>query len=203
MEGYREVYFLQFIQELFYSDAKRQNTNLYPEELQGSTPVKMLLKACDESCKRNQVYLIIDNDTSLIMQATSEDLTEVIKKLKDCWGIQETKIAHGISMNELSKLNIYNKKPIIIASEPINMDGLIIQIFDKPLPDLSEQQNSKIDKIKLKSKCDSILGISKNANKEEKEQQTMDFYRSKLTKDKIEEKAKIHLCLQKMIDIFK
>lgn len=83
------------------------------------------------------------------------------------------------------------------------MDGLIIRIFDEPFPQLSAQQNSKSDKDKLKSMCDSVLGISKNVDKEAKEQQTIDFYRKNLTERNLVEKAKIHLCLQKMIDIFK
>lgn len=86
MEGYREVYFLKFLQELFYSDAKQEKTNLYPDNIEGSTPIKMLLKACEESCKRNEVYLIIDNDTLLNKNAAQNDIVETLKQIKECWG---------------------------------------------------------------------------------------------------------------------
>lgn len=202
LEGYREVFFIEHIKKLYFSEANELNSFLKPDNLDGGTPISMLKEVIKQSIKMKESFLIIDNDTNIDTLASKKDIQEVIKKIKNCWGIQNAVIPLDITLKELASFNIHRKKPIIIVSEPFNMDGLIIRVFDKDLPLLSSRGNTEQDKQRLKNMCDSILQIKKNSDKEEKERQTLDFYDNNLPKKTLEQKRIEFPCLNEIIEIF-
>ena len=203
MEGYREVYFLEHIKKIYFSREVLCNTNIEWDEIKGSTPVKMLLTLFQKSSIKQRSYLIIDNDTVLNSGSSRNDLDDLKNMIKKCWQLDSGQdISDDIKISELALLNTKNRMPLIIVSEPINMDGLIIRVFGKELPKLSVSQNTDTDKIKLKSKCDSILGINKTEDKLLKRRLTLEFYNKHLTKQMLDSQAQRYPCLQQMINIF-
>lgn len=202
LEGYREVFFVEHIMNLYFSEDDKSNSFIDKDNLDGGTPISMLKKVIEQSIKKKKAFLIIDNDTSIDKMANKDEIKDVIKKIKNCWGLHDVDIPLNVTLKELASYNIHRKKPIIIASEPINMDGLIIKVFNKDLPTLSSTGDSEQDKQRLKNMCDNILRIRRNSDKEEKERQTLDFYENYLSKRILEQKRTELPSLNEIIEIF-
>lgn len=203
VEGYREQYFVKHIQTLFQAPELQDITKIEFDNIKGSTPVKMLIKLFKQANLRDLAFLIIDNDTRLNVQASAKDLNELKKMIRCCWQLDKSvDISDDITVKELANLNTKNRKPFIIATEPVNMDGFIIDLAGHSIPQLSQNGNSEEDKLKLKSKCNSIIGVKKNSDKKQQELETLEFYRKNFTKKYLQQFVENNICLKSIIKIF-
>ena len=160
MEGYREVYLVKHCKLTYFKQKNNIKISFNEDNLEGSTPATMLIKVLREVYNRDECYLIIDNDTPLSKNASKKDIENIKAKLKKVWLLnKDIEIDDNISIKALADLNVNNRSPFIIPMEPINTDGLIIELLGEKLPPLSPYGNLKKDKEKLKEFCNSLMGI--------------------------------------------
>ena len=105
-------------------------------------------------------------------------------------------IGASVSDKELQNLNIENRKPTIIVSNPLSIEGLLIRLFEHKIPNFKEplfdEDNLDKNKKMIKSAVKGIFG-----KKDETE-----FYKENLSKEYILEKAKDIEELRLLLSIF-
>ena len=178
IEGEREKVFYDFLYDLY----KPENNNIHIKlsKINGGNQVSILNKAIKEINNRNMCYVWLDDDFKI---KNNDKNKEFIDSLNSLWG---TKIDYTTQYKDLQK--IYNKdlkKPILIISNPCSIEGILIKIFNKNIPENPTTDN-------LKKAFDSIL-----ENLSEKE-----YYEKHLTKDLLEEKRKSIYELDLLLKIF-
>lgn len=178
LEGKREKYFIDHLVELF--DPQKTVKLKFHPDFGGSSDA--ILDRALKNCFYDKVFVLFDEDTAL-----SKDRIEI---LKNCW---HTDIPSNTQDRNLYKFNLANKNPIVIVLNPLSIEGILIQLFDKSLPafkePLTSKENLEYNKRIIKN---SVSGIFQNMN-------DSDFYRANLTKEivlrKIEDIPELRLLL--------
>ena len=181
-EGDREEYFLDYLQELF--DPNKEITLKYSEDKGGNSNAIL-----DRALKSFYpiTYAWFDED---------DELDEEHKKeLEKRWHLKKDALKNSADRN----LQRHNKKlnsPIIIVSYPYSVEGILIRLFNKNLPNLINPVKTKEDfeqnKRRMKSSIDGFM---------EKLSDT-EYYKKHLTKDYILEKSKEIEELKLLLTIF-
>lgn len=181
IEGEREEIFLSFIKEVFDKQNKikiKQHPDL------GGTSNAILDRAI-KNCFYPKVYAWFDEDNLL-----TKDRKEILAKY---WNVN---IPNNIKDRDLQQCNIKNKNPILIVSNPLSVEGIIIQLFEKKFPKFKEpllsENNIEHNKRIIKNSVDGIFNSDL----------TLDYYRKHLTKEYILEKSKQIKELKTIISIF-
>ncbi len=180
-EGEREENFLRYLQELF--DPEKKITLKFSQETGGCSN-KILLRAY-RNIYHNKVYAWFDEDDALDIEHK--------KMLKKYWGV---KFPSTTKDSKLQSFNTKMKKPILIVSTPLSVEGILIRLFNKHIPTLIEPITSKEDfeenKKRMKS---SVKGFMGNLS-------DIEYYRENLTKEKVLQKAKEIEELKLLLTIF-
>ena len=181
LEGKRERTFLYFLQSIFDSE-KRINLNIHPDL--GGTSNAILARAL-KAPGFDKIYAWFDEDDKLDTDWKSE--------LGKRWKVT---IGASVSDKELQNLNIENRKPTIIVSNPLSIEGLLIRLFEHKIPKFKEplfdEDNLDKNKKMIKSALKGIFG-----KKDETE-----FYKENLSKEYILKKAKDIEELRLLLSIF-
>lgn len=188
-EGDRENLFCEFLDELY--EPKKNKINLNYENLHGGRADKFVKQAIIE-INRDKSFAWFDEDfESIADQRLSNDQK---RKLIEAWKIPSDKEAEFLkteSKDLQGKFNQNKRKPILIVSQPICVEAMIIRILGKELPEkakIFDPRNREKQIEMLKNAVDGIMGLS--GSKKEKETQAKEYYRANLTKEILEEKRK-------------
>lgn len=181
LEGKRERTFLYFLQSIFDSE-KRINLNIHPDL--GGTSNAILARAL-KAPGFDKIYAWFDEDDKLDTDWKSE--------LGKRWKVT---IGASVSDKELQNLNIENRKPTIIVSNPLSIEGLLIRLFERKIPKFKEplfdEDNLDKNKKMIKSALKGIFGKKDEA----------EFYKENLSKEYILKKAKDIEELRLLLSIF-
>lgn len=181
LEGKRERTFLYFLQSIFDSE-KRINLNIHPDL--GGTSNAILARAL-KAPGFDKIYAWFDEDDKLDTDWKSE--------LGKRWKVT---IGASVSDKELQNLNIENRKPTIIVSNPLSIEGLLIRLFEYKIPKFKEplfdEDNLDKNKKMIKSALKGIFGKKDEA----------EFYKENLSKEYILKKAKDIEELRLLLSIF-
>lgn len=181
LEGKRERTFLYFLQSIFDSE-KRINLNIHPDL--GGTSNAILARAL-KAPGVDKIYAWFDEDDKLDTDWKSE--------LGKRWKVT---IGASVSDKELQNLNIENRKPTIIVSNPLSIEGLLIRLFEHKIPKFKEplfdEDNLDKNKKMIKSALKGIFGKKDEA----------EFYKENLSKEYILKKAKDIEELRLLLSIF-
>lgn len=188
-EGCREHEFLTYIKDLFYEELQERNIRIEIDDKKnnafGGTPEKRLSTALKNESKYNIVIAWLDDDVQI------ED-ARIHRRLEQSWCVG--RISDNISLDELKKLNINNRNPIIILAQPLSIESVIIRILGKDIPNLDESLSAKSKVNKLKNSLSGIFGF-KDVDKE------YQYYLENLSKEDLISRARNIECLKKLFEI--
>lgn len=182
IEGDREEYLLTVLLEIYNPREAGINSN-FPTP-NGGTPDKLVADAMKE-CHRDRSFAWFDEDFDPHPSLSKE----VRESLADRWNIpQEDRPAfHECAIKNLQPT--YNsknkKKPTLIISEPVCVDGLILQILGVKPP--YETYTHHIGSVQRDAQINAQKG---KLNELVGEQKEVEFYREKLNRGVLEEKRK-------------
>ena len=176
-----QIEFIEYLAEIYQID--QNNINFKLEDANGGYPDRILKFAIDES-HRERSFAWFDEDfepANLLSQ-------EARQKLAEYWKIEEKNMKDFLicPLRDLqNKYNPSNKKPVIIISQPVCSESIIIQALGEKIPESCKVYNpNKVERDKqvkgLKDKLKKIIG--KNVK--------LDFYRKNLNKEILEERRK-------------
>jgi hypothetical protein len=176
-----QIEFIEYLNKIYQPDQK--NINFKYENSNGGYPDRILGFAINE-CHRDRSFAWFDEDFEPHNPLSKEART----KLAQCWKIEEKNLKDFLKcrLSELqNQYNPNNKKPVIIISQPVCSESIIIQVLGEKIPDSCKIYNpNKLDRDKqikgLKDKLNKIIG------KEDK----LNYYQKKLSKDILEERRK-------------
>ena len=180
LEGERERILYEFLHNLY--KPKDNNINIQKSNIDGGDQLHILDKTAKE-CNNGRDMCIawFDDDFKI---KNKDQHKNFIKALSNAWNCE---IEKDIEYKDLQKT--YNKncdrKPILIVSNPCSIEGLILRIFDKKIPE-------KPTTNKLKMAVDGLFGKLKDA----------EYYKKYLTKELLEKKRKEIYELDLLLKIF-
>ena len=176
-----QIEFLEFLKEIYQT--RQNNINLELKNSFGGKPDRIVEFAIRES-QRDRSFAWFDEDFE-----PRDTLSENIRrKLAQCWKVEEKNLKDFLKcpLSELqNQYNPNNKKPIIIISQPVCSESIIIQVLDEKIPDSCKIYNpNKLERDKqIKSLKDKLNKIIRNEDK-------INYYKNKLSKDILEERRK-------------
>jgi len=181
LEGKRERTFLYFLQSVFESE-KRINLNIHPDL--GGTSNAILDRAL-KAPGYDKIYAWFDEDDKLDNDRKCE--------LEKRWRVE---INPDTDDKNLQNLNTENRKPIVIVSNPLSIEGLLIRLFERKIPNFKEpvfnEENLKENKKMIKSAVKGIFDKKDEA----------DFYKENLSREYILNKAEDIEELRLLLTIF-
>lgn len=194
MEGDREIVFYQYLVELY--NPKNNGINITRSPNTGGTPDRVINDTL-KNLHYNKTYAWFDEDTPI----GNSDNFNVYEGLRVAWNLKEE---IDITIPSKDLMNIYNptkRNPILIVSTPLSIEGILIRLFDKKLPTFKEpllhNKNIEDNKNTIKSAVCGIFDCKYDENIE------MAYYRKNLSKEILEEKAKVIEELGLLLSIFK
>ena len=181
LEGKRERTILYFLQSIF-DPHKRINLNIHPDL--GGTSNAILDRAL-KAPGYDKIYAWFDEDDKLDTSRKCE--------LGERWRVD---IDSDVQDKELQDLNTENRKPIVIVSNPLSIEGLLIRLLEHKIPNFKEpvfdENNLEENKKMIKSAAKGIFDKKDEA----------DFYKENLSKEYIIKKAKDIGELRLLLSIF-
>jgi hypothetical protein len=116
-EGKREKCLLERFRAL-YPDNKEKVALTFLDP-NGGNPCSIIANACTEKNKKNYTYVVLDNDRKL---------PDNCQSLKESWGCGDKNFT-GKLPSEILEYNSKNKQPFLIVSQPLTIDGVILEVF--------------------------------------------------------------------------
>lgn len=190
-EGCREHSFLSCIKELFKEELDKKLVTLEIDSKRnkfGGDPkvtINRALKKCEEYEK---VIALIDEDKELTDKETIEDLCKA-------WCVNKPKKA--VCLQELKNLNKKSKNPIIVLSQPLSIESVVIKTLGKKMPKLNTNLSNKSKVDNLKGYLEEIFGFKDDANKEKQ------YYINHLKKDDLLRRVSSIPTLKELFNILK
>ena len=133
----------------------------------------------------DKIYAWFDEDDKLDTSRKCE--------LGERWRVD---IDSDVQDKELQDLNTENRKPIVIVSNPLSIEGLLIRLLEHKIPNFKEpifdENNLEENKKMIKSAAKGIFDKKDEA----------DFYKENLSKEYIIKKAKDIGELRLLLSIF-
>lgn len=170
MEGKRERIFLDYLIELY--NPKSNNINITPSPIAGGSPEHLINDAL-KNLNYKKVFVWLDADTPI----DDRDPLNIYSKLEKTWNLKN-EIDRNTPIEELQeKYNSQMRNPILIVSTPLSVEGVIIRLFDKKIPEMTEALAE--NKIKMKNSVSGIFGST----------QELEYYRDKLSRESLEGKT--------------
>lgn len=181
LEGKRERNFLYFLQSVFDPEG-RINLNIHPDL--GGTSNAILDRAL-KAPGYDKIYAWFDEDDKLSADRKSE--------LSVRWRVD---IDSDVQDKELQDLNTENRKPTVIVSNPLSIEGILIRLFEHKIPNFKEpvfdKDNLEENKKMIKS---AVKGIF------DKKDENV-FYKENLSQEYILKKAKDIKELRLLLSVF-
>ena len=178
-EGYSEIYFIEFLKELYKCDENNIKITM-PQTPPGGNPDVIIAGALKNN-HYDYSLAFLDEDKEINVKLNYKTHLH----LKRSWLLSD--LDETIPLNELQKHNIKRRKPILIVSQPAMFEGFIIRIMGRKLPDLRKPYTDKdcaqYNKQVLKTAFCGLIQGSKGRDNE------INFYRNNLTIDYLEQKA--------------
>ena len=166
VEGDREEGFINHLLEVFAFD-KNPSTNVTLHNNKGGTFCSMLEKLMKQN-SRDVLFLLCDEDF---------DGSEEFKDLdKIGWKVKTEMFEKHKLKDWQSKINIKNKKPTLIISNPVCFEGLILSILGEELQEFNVGNRKK----QIKGLKNSFEGIKNGLSDAE-------FFKKVLSKEFLEE----------------
>jgi len=176
LEGYREKAFYDFLYEIH--KPKENGINLNIGKNRGGSSDVILLDAIKKKNNCEEVYAWFDEDV-VITNDTKRILAEH-------WNVPVEQIEDFLTTEDRELQKKYNsdkkQKPILIVSNPISLEGLLIRILGKKSLDL-DNITLKEKKGRLKSAFSGIIDCRGQDSEKE-----LKCYRKNLNKKTLEEK---------------
>jgi len=180
-EGDREEIFLNYLQELF--DSEQKLTLKFSLEKGGNSNAIL-----DRALKNNfypKVYAWFDEDDSL-----DKEHKEILERLWD------VKFPNDILDRELQSYNKKMRNPIVLVSNPLSVEGILIRLFNHNIPKLIDPITSEKDFEKNKNRMkSSVKGFMGNLS-------DMEYYKKNLTVEQIITKTQEIEELKLLLKIF-
>jgi len=146
-EGDREQCLINYMQKLL--DPENAVKIKFSPEKGGSS--NAILNRALKNDFYDKVYAWFDEDDEL-----DDDFRKILS------GRWKVKLSRNVTDRELQQLNSKKRKPIVIVSYPLSVEGVIIRLFDKNLPQLLEPirsaENFEENKKRMKSAVQGIFG---------------------------------------------
>ena len=176
-----QIEFLEFLKEIYQT--KQNNINLELKNSFGGKSDRIVEFAISES-QRDRSFAWFDEDFE-----PRDTISENIRhKLAQCWKVEEKNLKDFLKcrLSELqNQYNPNNKKPIIIISQPVCSESIIIQVLGEKIPDSCKIYNpNKLERDKQ------IKGLKDKLNKIIEKEDKLNYYQKKLSKDILEERRK-------------
>lgn len=168
----REKTLLECLEEIYHDE----NVKLTVSPIFGGNPDQLLSTAIKRlSFGYNRVFVWFDEDTDITRESR--------KSLFKVWKIEEEQknkfLSCPLALLQQSYNESQQRNPIIIISQPICVESLILKIFGKTPPHSSI--NTKILKKQKRELKNSVDGIIGKMNEYE-------YYKNNLTKELLEER---------------
>jgi hypothetical protein len=145
-EGDREGSFLAYL-------AGHGSVRFNPVPCRGGNANEIVITGIKHSARDVNVYVFFDEDfESKSSQYTISD--EILEGLAVKWNIERNALK-GCRYRDLQKLNANLRNPVLIVSSPHSIEGILLRLLGKPLPDL-ERKTTKELKNMLASFMDNI-----------------------------------------------
>lgn len=162
VEGHDEALFLEYLKEL-YSD---QGTMNFPDNPIRGGSGDHILSFAIKSCHFDRSFAWIDEDVDLNRESR--------EKLAQCWGV-DTQELIATPLNKIQEVfNSRNTNPVLIVSQPICFESLILRILGKNIPYAEYEPDKRKMQIKnLKSALAGVLGL----------EPPLEYYRKNLDKE--------------------
>lgn len=190
IEGYREEAFLEYLIEKYTPKASDINITISPNR--GGTPNSIINEAL-RNLHYNKVYAWFDEDKPI----ENNDNDRIYEKLKTAWNLDSEIDSNILSRDLQEKVNVQKRNPILIVSTPLSLEGILIRLFDKKMPQFKEyyldESNIKDNKKTIKSAMGGIFGKEKE----------LVYYQRNLSKEILEEKSKEIIELELLLSIFR
>src|SRR3989339_1986729 len=130
-EGYREQYFIEYLIELY--NPKNNGINLTISPKKGGSP-NVIIHDALKNLHYNKVFAWFDEDKPI----ENSGNYRIYERLKVSW-LLEQDIDQDIQSSLLQeKLNITERPPILIVSTPLSVEGIIVRLFNKTMPQFKE-----------------------------------------------------------------
>lgn len=178
LEGRRERVFYDHLYDLY--DPKSNNINITENPKYGGSSDIILAQAIKMKNNYKRVYAWFDEDIQLS--------AEIKEELSSAWGIPYTHMANLLDRDLQRLCNGSNKNPRLIVSSPCSVDGLLINICGKNIPEDPTTQKCK----------DAIAGITGNRGTKG----DLEYFQANLSKEDLESINNIE-CLPVILSIFK
>jgi hypothetical protein len=178
LEGDREHIFLDFLRSIYRPDM--HNIAFYSKHASGGTP-DCIVKAAIIECHRDKSFAWFDEDFEPAYPLSKE----IKEKLAVCWKVpEEQNIAFAAcSLRDVQCLyNSKKRKPILIVSQPVCVEALILRTLGYTLPYDKYDYSCREEQInKLKN---TLKGLFKKAPE-------ASYYAKNLSREKLEDVRKI------------
>ena len=122
-EGHREGLFLKFLIDLYQTT--ENNINVMPQHASGGKPDRIIGFALKNN-DRDKVFAWCDEDFEPDYPLSRETKENLAK----CWGIpkEDMDSFHACHLGSIqSAYNLKNRKPVIIISQPVCVEALILK----------------------------------------------------------------------------
>lgn len=180
VEGDREQEFLNFLMEIY--ETTNNNINPTLEHSSGGTPDKIVGTALTNS-DRDKCFAWFDED----FEPHQPLGTEAREHLARCWNITNPDASFfQCPPKDMQKTyNANKRKPILIVSQPICVETIILKILSREIPNrcevLSTEKKERKNQIKrLKDTLSGLIGTDNPLN----------YYRRTITREILEEKRR-------------
>jgi len=176
--------FIQCLKEIYQS--KENNIHVDLKNSEGGKPDRIVSFAIKE-CQRHRSFAWLDEDFEPADPLSNNVRIELAKLWKVELDSENSNNFLSCPLRDLqATYNPNNKKPVVIISQPVCSESLIIQALGETIPDSCKIYNpdpiQRDKQIKgLKDKLKKIIGKSDR----------IDFYRQKLDKPILEERRKL------------
>ena len=141
-EGYREGYILEYL-------AENSKVKLNPKFCSGGSANSIVITAIQHSAHGGAVYAFFDEDFELDPNVQIAD--ETFKTLARLWGLNTANLKKW-PYRQLQNQNVHKRNPILVVSNPVSIEGLILQIHRGSRDSLEKRTTTQ-----LKNALDSLI----------------------------------------------
>jgi len=142
-EGYREGYFLEHLE-------KHSEVKLNSIHCNGGNANSIVINGIKHSARDISVYVLFDEDFELKPDYKISD--ETLEGLAKAWKLGNDNLI-GCPYKDLQAKNSYMKSPMLIVSNPLSLEGILLRLLDCPQGSLEGKTTKQ-----LKQMIDGIVG---------------------------------------------
>ena len=146
-EGDREKLFLEYLSDIYNSDAKP----LIMFSGRGGSADSIILNTLKALDRGNYLFVLLDED----FEQKGPISQETLRSLESVWCLPRMEL-DGVPYKELNNHNTDNRKPVIVFSNPSSIEGMLLQILGVSKDNLEGKETDRL-KDHLNSYCQSCF----------------------------------------------